>query len=138
MYVGNLEFAVPHFQSDLKPHPYVKVYLLCQGRRIKKRKTTVKRSSLAPVYNEALVFDVPSSNVEDVSLIVKVIDYDRIGHNELMGCCGIGPSFIGVGREHWQEMLDNPRKPVAQWYTLMETVPDNTASVSLSCLNSAR
>ncbi|XP_052122010.1 synaptotagmin-10-like isoform X3 [Frankliniella occidentalis] len=118
--------------------PYVKVYLLCQGRRIKKRKTTVKRSSLAPVYNEALVFDVPASNVEDVSLIIKVIDYDRIGHNELMGCCGIGPSFIGVGRDHWQEMLDNPRKPVAQWYTLMETVPDNTASVSLSCLNSAR
>lgn len=53
------------------------MYLLCQGRRIKKRKTTVKRASLAPVYNEALVFDVPQSNVEDVSLIVKVIDYDR-------------------------------------------------------------
>ena len=53
------------------------MYLLCQGRRIKKRKTTVKKSTLNPVYNEALVFDVPASNVEDVSLIVKVIDYDR-------------------------------------------------------------
>ncbi|KAJ1526091.1 hypothetical protein ONE63_009256 [Megalurothrips usitatus] len=121
--------------------PYVKVYLLCQGRRIKKRKTTVKRSSLAPVYNEALVFDVPATNIEDVSLVVKVIDYDRIGHNELMGCCGIGPCFIGPGRDHWQEMLDNPRKPVAQWYTLMEAVPEQQGSpmtVSLSCLNSAR
>lgn len=57
--------------------PYVKVYLLCEGKRIKKKKTTVKKSTLHPVYNEALVFDVPADNVEDVSLIVKVIDYDR-------------------------------------------------------------
>jgi hypothetical protein len=55
----------------------VKVYLLCEGKRIKKKKTTVKRATLCPVYNEALVFDVPAENIEDVSLIVKVIDYDR-------------------------------------------------------------
>lgn len=61
------------FSSD----PYVKVYLLCQGKRIKKKKTTVKKNTLYPVYNEALVFDVPADNIEDVSLIVKVIDYDR-------------------------------------------------------------
>ena len=59
--------------------PYVKVYLLCEGKRIKKKKTTMKKSTLSPVYNEALVFDVPAENVEDVSLIVKVIDYDRYG-----------------------------------------------------------
>ncbi len=57
--------------------PYVKVYLVCQGKRIKKKKTTVKKSTLNPVYNEALVFDVPAENIEDVNLIVKVIDYDR-------------------------------------------------------------
>ncbi|XP_069696983.1 synaptotagmin-10-like isoform X2 [Periplaneta americana] len=122
--------------------PYVKVYLLCEGKRIKKKKTTVKKATLSPVYNEALVFDVPAENVEDVSLIVKVIDYDRIGPNELMGCTAIGSSFIGIGRDHWLEMLDNPRKPVAQWYPLLETVPGQiplTSSqplpVSLSCLN---
>lgn len=58
--------------------PYVKVYLLCQGKRIKKKKTSVKKNTLFPVYNEALVFDVPADNIEDVSLIVKVIDYDRL------------------------------------------------------------
>ena len=50
---------------------------MCQGKRIKKRKTSVKRSTLSPVYNEAIVFDVPQENVEDVSLLIKVIDYDR-------------------------------------------------------------
>ena len=31
---------------------------------------------LNPVYNEAMVFDVPLGNVEDVYLAIKVIDYD--------------------------------------------------------------
>jgi Ca2+-dependent lipid-binding protein len=55
----------------------VKVSLICQGRRIKKRKTSVKKANLNPVYNEALVFDVPAENVDDVSLLIKVLDYDR-------------------------------------------------------------
>lgn len=59
-----------------------------------------------------------------------------------MGCTAIGSSFIGIGRDHWLEMLDNPRKPVAQWYPLLESVPGNipltasdTVPVGLSCLN---
>ena len=45
-----------------------------------------------------------------------------------MGCCAAGMSYVGVGRDHWYEMLENPRKPVAQWYQLQESVPgmDNT------------
>ncbi|XP_017774749.1 PREDICTED: synaptotagmin-10-like isoform X2 [Nicrophorus vespilloides] len=126
-----------------KSDPYVKVYLLCQGKRIKKKKTSVKRNTLCPVYNEALVFDVPAENIEDVCLIVKVIDYDRIGANELMGCTAIGSNFIGVGKDHWLEMLDNARKPVAQWYTLTESIPGHIPEgfsealpISLSCLHS--
>ncbi|XP_068908178.1 synaptotagmin-10-like isoform X5 [Tenebrio molitor] len=126
-----------------KSDPYVKVYLLCQGKRIKKKKTSVKKNTLSPVYNEALVFDVPAENIEEVSLIVKVIDYDRIGSNELMGCTAIGSSFIGIGRDHWLEMLDNPRRPVAQWYPLLESIPghipgaaNDSTTISLSCLNS--
>ena len=57
--------------------PYVKVSLMCEGKRIKKKKTTVKKSTLNPVYNEAMVFDVPQENVEDIYLAIKVIDYDR-------------------------------------------------------------
>lgn len=67
----------------------------------------------------------------------------RIGSNELMGCTAIGSSFIGIGKDHWLEMLDNPRRPVAQWYPLLESVPGYMASpssdglpISLSCLNS--
>ncbi|XP_076370305.1 synaptotagmin-10-like [Tachypleus tridentatus] len=103
--------------------PYVKVSLICQGKRIKKRKTTVKKSTLNPIYNEALVFDVPAENIEDVNLVIKVIDYDRVGANEMLGCCAIGSQCIGLGRDHWLEMLDTPREPVAQWYHLVDSAP---------------
>lgn len=59
-----------------------------------------------------------------------------------MGCTAIGSSFIGIGREHWLEMLDNPRRPVAQWYPLLESVPGyipetsvQTLPLTFSCLN---
>ncbi|XP_076445768.1 synaptotagmin-10-like [Babylonia areolata] len=103
--------------------PYVKVSLMCQGKRIKKRKTSVQKNTLHPVFNEALVFDVPQESVEDIYLLVKVVDYDRIGSDELMGSCGLGPMFNGQGRDHWYEMLENSRKPVAQWYPLLEHLP---------------
>lgn len=75
-------------------------------------------------------------------VVTKTILIIRIGPNELIGCTAIGSTLIGVGREHWLEMLDNPRKPVAQWYPLNKSPPTNVAlpievqPVSLSCLNS--
>ncbi|CAL1527192.1 unnamed protein product [Lymnaea stagnalis] len=114
--------------------PYVKVCLMCQGRRIKKRKTSVQRNTLSPVFNEALVFDVPQESVEDVYLVIKLVDYDRIGSDELMGCVALGPKMNGQGREHWYEMLESPRKPIAQWYSLMEHVTLPTSSNGKCCL----
>jgi hypothetical protein len=45
----------------------------------------------------------------------------RVGSNELIGCIGIGPSFSGIGKDHWYRMLENPRKPMAQSYFLKDS-----------------
>ncbi|XP_029969715.1 synaptotagmin-10 isoform X2 [Salarias fasciatus] len=100
--------------------PYVKVYLICDGRRLKKRKTTTKKSTLNPSYNEAIIFDIPPENVEQVSLSIMVMDYDRVGHNEVIGVCRTGPDAEGLGRDHWNEMLAYPRKPITHWHALGE------------------
>ncbi|KAM9772437.1 synaptotagmin-10 [Syngnathus typhle] len=100
--------------------PYVKVHLICEGRRLKKRKTTTKKSTLNPIYNEAIVFDIPPENVEQVSLSIMVMDYDRVGHNEVIGVCRAGPDAQGLGRDHWNEMLAYPRKPITHWHALGE------------------
>ena len=47
-----------------------------------------------------------------------------------MGCCSLGSSHIGPGREHWYEMLENSRKPVAQWYPLQESLPSPSSPES--------
>ncbi|XP_055046853.1 synaptotagmin-10 isoform X1 [Misgurnus anguillicaudatus] len=100
--------------------PYVKVSLICDGRRLKKRKTTIKKNTLNPVYNEAIIFDIPPENVEQVSLSITVMDYDRVGHNEVIGVCRAGPDAEGLGRDHWNEMLAYPRKPITHWHALCE------------------
>ncbi|XP_042563684.1 LOW QUALITY PROTEIN: synaptotagmin-C [Clupea harengus] len=100
--------------------PYVKASLICDGRRLKKRKTSIKKNTLNPTYNEALVFDIPNENIENVNVIIAVMDYDCIGHNEVIGMCRVGSDAEGPGREHWTAMLANPRKPIDQWYQLVE------------------
>ncbi|XP_029692087.1 synaptotagmin-C [Takifugu rubripes] len=100
--------------------PYVKASLVCDGRRLKKRKTSIKKNTLNPTYNEALVFDIPNENIESVCIVIAVMDYDCIGHNEVIGMCRVGSDAEGPGREHWTAMLGNPRKPIEHWHQLVE------------------
>lgn len=41
--------------------PFVKVYLLQNGKKVNKKKTTVKRGEQNPIFNEAMIFSVPAS-----------------------------------------------------------------------------
>ncbi len=60
-----------------KSDPYVKVTLISCGKRIKKKKTSVLKNTLHPIFNESMLFDIPQEQIEHVDMIVKVIDYDR-------------------------------------------------------------
>ncbi|RNA11263.1 synaptotagmin-10 isoform X2 [Brachionus plicatilis] len=113
-------FNLKSMDINGKSDPYVKVTLLTKGKRVKKKKTSVMKNTLHPVYNESMLFDIPQDQIDQIDMIVKVIDYDRVGSNELIGCVGIGPSFNGIGRDHWYRMLENPRKPVTQTYFLRD------------------
>ncbi|KAL1020588.1 hypothetical protein UPYG_G00002090 [Umbra pygmaea] len=101
--------------------PYVKVSLICDGRRLKKKKTTIKKNTLNPVYNEAIIFDIPPESMDHVSLHISVMDYDLVGHNEIIGVNRVGCSAEGLGKGHWNEMLAYPRKPIAHWHPLLES-----------------
>ncbi|XP_012694561.2 synaptotagmin-9b [Clupea harengus] len=118
--------------------PYVKVSLMCSGRRLKKRKTSTKRNTLNPVYNEAIVFDVPPENIDQISLSIAVMDYDRVGHNEVIGVCKVGNGAESLGRDHWNEMLSYPRKPIAHWHSLVEWSGHVAAGESQGSCNSLK
>uniref|UniRef100_A0A914V146 C2 domain-containing protein n=1 Tax=Plectus sambesii TaxID=2011161 RepID=A0A914V146_9BILA len=84
--------------------PYVKVEQIYQRRRVKMRRTTTKRANLNPVYHETLEFDLPVDQIDRTNLLIQVMDWDRIGRDDLLGCCVLGAeSPTPEGREQWRE-----------------------------------
>lgn len=78
--------------------------MIYQRRRVKMRKTSIKRANLNPVYHECLEFDLPPSQINETNLLVQVMDWDRIGRDDLLGCCVIGrESPTKEGRQQWAQ-----------------------------------
>uniref|UniRef100_A0A8C5KNJ6 Synaptotagmin-5 n=1 Tax=Jaculus jaculus TaxID=51337 RepID=A0A8C5KNJ6_JACJA len=98
--------------------PYVKVHLLQGGKKVRKKKTTIKKNTLNPYYNEAFSFEVPCDQVQKVQVELTVLDYDKLGKNEAIGRVAVGTAVGGAGLRHWADMLANPRRPIAQWHSL--------------------
>ncbi|XP_026806716.1 synaptotagmin 1-like isoform X2 [Rhopalosiphum maidis] len=105
--------------------PYVKIALMQNGKRLKKKKTSIKKCTLNPYYNESFTFEVPFEQIQKVNLVVTVVDYDRIGTSEPIGKVVLGYNATGTELRHWSDMLASPRRPIAQWHTLKD--PDDDA-----------
>lgn len=100
--------------------PYVKIYLVHSGKRIDKKKTSIKRRALNPVWNENFEFDVPIDKIREISFILTVTDFDRLLPNEAIGQVIIGYRTAGTSLKHWTEMMNHPRKPVAMWHKIIK------------------
>ncbi|CAM4579949.1 hypothetical protein PO909_032324 [Leuciscus waleckii] len=98
--------------------PYVKIHLMQNGKRLKKKKTTIKKNTLNPYYNESFSFEVPSEHIQKVQVVVTALDYDKIGKNDAIGKVFLGMNSSGTEQRHWSDMLANPRRPIAQWHAL--------------------
>lgn len=103
--------------------PYVKIALMQNGKRLKKKKTSIKKCTLNPYYNESFAFEVPFEQMQKVNLVITVVDYDRIGTSEPIGKVVLGYNASGTELRHWSDMLASPRRPIAQWHTLKD--PDD-------------
>ena len=94
------------------------------GKTMKTVQTSSVKRSTAPVYNEAFVFHTPLERIKETDIVVSVMTYgDSAGQSKTLGKVVVGPkSANNLGRKHWEAMLTSPRKPVAQWHLLSETI----------------
>uniref|UniRef100_A0A672NDR4 Synaptotagmin n=1 Tax=Sinocyclocheilus grahami TaxID=75366 RepID=A0A672NDR4_SINGR len=115
--------------------PYVKIQLLQNGKRLKKKKTTVKKNTLNPYYNESFSFEIPLEQMQKILVAVTVFDYDKIGKNDAIGKIFIGSKATGTAIKHWSDMLANPRRPIAQWHPLQ---PEEDIDGALAALNAKK
>ncbi|KAM6937406.1 synaptotagmin-7 isoform 4-T4 [Xenentodon cancila] len=98
--------------------PYVKVWLMHKDKRIEKKKTVVMKRCLNPIFNESFPFDVPAHVLRETTIVITVMDKDRLSRNDVIGKIYLswksGPAEV----KHWKDMLARPRTNVAQWHAL--------------------
>ncbi|NWH85678.1 SYTL4 protein, partial [Aegithalos caudatus] len=68
-----------------RSNPYVKTYLLPDKSRQGKRKTTIKRNTVNPLYNELLKYEISKSLLLARTLQFSVWHHDRFGRNTFLG-----------------------------------------------------
>ncbi|XP_068586231.1 synaptotagmin-7b isoform X2 [Cebidichthys violaceus] len=98
--------------------PYVKVWLMHKDKRVEKKKTVVMKRCLNPVFEESFPFDVPAHVLRETTIIITVMDKDRLSRNDVIGKIYLswksGPAEV----KHWKDMMGRPRNPVSQWHAL--------------------
>lgn len=73
------------------------------------------------MFNESFVFDVPyNEGLTNISLECLVLDWDRVAKNEMIGRMEIGLNKDGLEQQHWQEVINCPRKQIAEWHKMHE------------------
>ncbi|XP_041692809.1 synaptotagmin-7-like isoform X1 [Coregonus clupeaformis] len=98
--------------------PYVKLWLMHKDKRIEKKKTVTIKRCLNPVFNESFPFEVPAHVLRETTIIITVMDKDRLSRNDVIGKIYLswksGPAEV----KHWKDMMGRPRTNVAQWHAL--------------------
>ena len=99
--------------------PYVKIFLYYRGNKIYKWKSSIKKGTLVPVYNEKFEFSIMDMDVHCVSLYVVVADHDIMGTNDVIGMIDIGEGSIHpTGQLQWTEMISAPHTPISFWHII--------------------
>ncbi|XP_031425438.1 synaptotagmin-13 isoform X2 [Clupea harengus] len=96
----------------------VKLALKHQSTKLKKKQTRRVKHKINPVWNEMMMLEVPREMLSKSSLDLEVLNQAGPGKLEPLGHCQLGLQASGTGLQHWQEMLDNPRKQIAMWHPL--------------------
>ncbi|XP_014685457.1 synaptotagmin-like protein 4 isoform X4 [Equus asinus] len=72
-------------EAKKRSNPYVKTYLLPDKSRQGKRKTSIKRDTVNPLYDEIFRYEIPESLLAQRTLQFSVWHHGRFGRNTFLG-----------------------------------------------------
>ncbi|XP_076062562.1 uncharacterized protein LOC143037862 [Oratosquilla oratoria] len=98
--------------------PFVKVYVLQNGKKFMKKKTSVKKDTTSPVFNEAMIFNIPAPALHTVQLRLTVSEHTTDGKASSVGHVIVGTQATGKALSHWNQMMSALRKPIGMWHPL--------------------
>ncbi|XP_038263187.1 double C2-like domain-containing protein alpha [Dermochelys coriacea] len=107
--------------------PYVKTYLKPDMEKKSKHKTSVKKKTLNPEYNEEFFYEIDPSELAQKSLEITVWDYDIGKSNDFIGGTTLGAGSKGERLRHWLGCLQAPDRRWEQWHTLTNELPESSA-----------
>ncbi|XP_052827355.1 synaptotagmin-1 isoform X1 [Octopus bimaculoides] len=85
--------------------PYVKVTLIYAGKKIKRKKTTTKRNTHNPDWNEALVFNLSREYIKEITIELVIYHDNKIGNDEILGKVLLNPHSTGEEKIHLGDMI---------------------------------
>nr|XP_057921451.1 double C2-like domains, delta isoform X2 [Doryrhamphus excisus] len=100
--------------------PFVKIILQPDMGKKSKYKTSVKKKTLNPEFNEEFSYEVTLDQLAKKTLEISVWDYDLGMSNDFIGGVELGINASGQRLRHWFECLKNKGKKVEYWHTLTQ------------------
>ncbi|XP_044018276.1 uncharacterized protein LOC122859021 isoform X2 [Aphidius gifuensis] len=104
--------------TDIPGDFFVKVYLLQQGKKMHKKKTSTKKNEKSPTFNEAMIFNIPAHSLQSMQLRLTVAEVTSNTKTSTVGHIIIGSSCAGKSLSHWKQMLASLRRPIVMWHPL--------------------
>lgn len=71
-----------------------------KDKRVEKKKTVTMKRCLNPVFNESFPFDVPAHVLRETTIIITVMDKDRLSRNDVIGKVTPHSTFCVVSLGH--------------------------------------
>ena len=67
-----------------------------KDKRVEKKKTVTMKRCLNPIFNESFPFEVAAHVLRETTIIITVMDKDRLSRNDVIGkviLCHVGPGY---------------------------------------------
>ncbi|XP_022108694.1 synaptotagmin-6-like isoform X2 [Acanthaster planci] len=101
-------------------HSIAKIEMMCDRKRVEKQKSKVVRETHNPIWNDQIVFTIPPNNIklQDIQFDVTVLHVDMVKGAHVIGKCELGWSATCEELQHWNDVMQNPNRPIPMWLSL--------------------